>query len=238
MDSVSLVKLTPTLTAGLITSLEALVNEALRLDASSAEKLRRLDGQWLRVEVTPFQQSFYLCADYPLRITLELADQPHANISGRPLSLLRFWRFADSADGLSITGNQSFAKELAGISSHLDVDWESKLAELIGDLPAHFVSNRLREANDWKNYVQHHFFRDADEYLHHESRFVPDDEEVKLWSEDIVDLTKDLELLDQRLTTLEAFMHEASAAGKEPPRRYADNRPNKLKDKPSGNKET
>lgn len=212
MATIDLANLSPTLAAGLLAALERMLNEALQLDAVSAEKLRQLKGRWLRIRATPLEQSVYLCADYPLRLSLELADQPDVTVSGSPMSLLRFWQQGEPGPNLHIAGDQSLAEGLAKVSSTLELDWESKLAELIGNLPAHFIGNRTREAQSWLHYAQQNFFQDAEEYLHHESRIIPDHEEVKLWKEDIIDLAATVTVLDNRIDKLEAARNRVSSS--------------------------
>ena len=193
----------PTLTAGLLTGLESLINDAIQMDAASMQKIKKLGEQWVQFTVEPFGETVFVCISDPIRLSTALAGKPDVAISGSPVALLRFFRHAEASNRLTITGQWSLAAQLAEISKNLEFDWESKLAELTGNLPAHFMGDKVRQALHWLSYTQQHFFRDAEEYIHHETALLPDKEEVKLWQQDITALVIATEQAEQRLLKLE-----------------------------------
>lgn len=192
----------PTLVAGLLAGLEALINDTIRLDAASLQKINKLGEQWVQLTVEPFGETFFLCTSNPIRLTTELAGEPDVAISGSPVSLIRFFRDAEATKRLTISGQWSLAAQLADISKRLEIDWESKFAGPMGNLPAHFVGERVRRTLHWLSYTQQNFFRDAEEYIHHESGVLPDKEEVKLWQQDVTATSSATEDLEQRLYVL------------------------------------
>ena len=190
----------------LLTGLENILNEALRLDAASSAALAKLENRWVKFSVTPFAGTIYMVAGFPLRLTATADAAPDLEISGSPLALLKFLHKAEITPNLTISGDQGVAERLSRIGSQLDIDWEAKLAEHVGDISAHFIGKRVREALHWLTYAGRNFLQDAEEYIHHETGAAPDQEEVNWWRQEVDTLSVATDQLDERLCELERKM--------------------------------
>lgn len=200
------------LAAGLLAGAEVILNDALRLDAASLQEFRKLGRCRVKFTITPLGDTFYLLTGYPLKLSIARTDNPDLSVSGTPPAILRFLRGTAnrsvSNSGLSITGNQELAQRLQEIGRQLDIDWEAKLAEMIGSIPAHFAGAKMRELSKALGYVKQNFLQDAEEYLHHESKALPHREEVRIWQQAIERITLGTDELDNRLRRLENILPE------------------------------
>ena len=51
-----------------------------------------------------------------------------------------------SGTGITVSGNLDTLNQLNNIMGNLDIDWEAALAEIIGDIPAHLLAQRIRSS--------------------------------------------------------------------------------------------
>jgi len=212
MAATAPLKIPSGLTAGLLAGAEVMLNEALRLDAASLQELKRLGRCRINFTITPLQDTFHLFTGYPVKLAIAHTDNPDLSVSGTPTAILRFLRgtanTGTSNSGLSIAGNQELAEKLQKIGRQLDIDWEAKLAEMVGSIPAHFAGAKVREMAEALSYVKQNFLQDAEEYLHHESKALPHREEVRLWQQAVERISLRTDELDNRLRHLENILPE------------------------------
>ena len=84
----------------------------------------------------------------------------------------------------------------------LNPDWEAALAHRIGDLPAHFLGQRIRRAVIWSRNATASLQANVEEYLHEETRSLPGHRELAATFADIDDLNLHTERLSARLDRL------------------------------------
>jgi ubiquinone biosynthesis protein UbiJ len=77
------------------------------------------------------------------------------------------------------------------------------MAESIGDVPAHFLGQRLRGAVKWSREAFRSLNANVEEYIHEESRSLPGRRELEATFEDIDQLSLRVERLDARIRQVE-----------------------------------
>ena len=141
-----------------------------------------------------------------IRVGSQPADQPALEITGKPMA------FATLATGddrilatgrLEITGDTALAHQFQRALSQLDPDWEAAMARHLGDVPAHFLGQRVRGAIRWSRQAFQSLNANIEEYVHEESRSLPGRRELEATFEDIDQISLRAARLEARLNLLE-----------------------------------
>lgn len=123
--------------------IEQILNQALKLDPSLVNKLKAVEHQCLLVEVRDWQQKIaitYANQQLHLYTAVEDADADcmiSANINTllalkNPAMLTQLIR----QDKLDLQGDLNVAQRYSSAFSSLDIDWPEQLAKYVGDAPA------------------------------------------------------------------------------------------------------
>ena len=80
--------------------------------------------------------------------------------------------FAD--ERLQVQGDTALAHQFQRALNQLQPDWEAAMARRhIGDVPAHFLGQRIRNAAKWSRQAVSTMNANVEEYIHEESRTLP-----------------------------------------------------------------
>ncbi|MDG9669856.1 SCP2 sterol-binding domain-containing protein [Hahella sp. CR1] len=199
----------PLLLTALNATAERIAAEILRYDAGSAARLAELDGKWAQLSLTPFNLSLYVRLGERPRFADEAGGDVDLIIQGSPGDFLSYLQNKGGAQNIHIQGDMGLAQRIAAIANNLEVDWEAKLAEHLGDMPAHFLGTRLRGFGRWVKHVGDSFRRDAEEYVHHEARTAPSKDEMNYWADEVDRVRMDYDRLEARLQRLQQALNPA-----------------------------
>lgn len=197
----------PTALAAVSGAVERALNRALAMDPAGRQALLPALDQPVRVALTaPVEFALTLSRhDDRVRATSQDDAPPALTLSGRPFGLLAFV-FGDARaliDGrITVDGDADRARQLQQALTRLDPDWEGALAEHLGDLPAHFLGRRVRQALTWARQAAGAMTANVEEYLHEESRALPGRRELQAGFDDITALTDRVDRLRERIDTL------------------------------------
>jgi len=202
--------------------LETLVNNALKLDPGTLNQLAGLQGNVIHIQCTSPLTDVYIipCAD---GILLQ-GHQDHdadCKISGPAIALFRLVSAENKAEillneDLSITGDTELSQKLQAILSNLDIDWEAKIAEFVGDIAAHEIGKQLRGLFKWGQHVTNSLVMDADEYLHEEARSLPPRAELNSFYREIEQLAMSTDRLAARIHRMEGIIASNALSDKAP----------------------
>ncbi|MFW1676543.1 ubiquinone biosynthesis accessory factor UbiJ [Pontibacter sp. JAM-7] len=192
----------------LLIAAEGLTNPLLRRDQVTLERLAEIQGQVIAFELTQPAFSFYLIPTQDgLQLQAEYADTADTTFSGSAadfFTLLTSHNRRDALFGNSIhiSGNSELAQQFQTILDDARIDWEALLGDLIGDLPAHNLSQLLR----WKaNHLRHSsqsLLLNLQEYLQEEAKLLPTQVEAKILADDIDALQERVERLSARVANV------------------------------------
>ncbi|MBR9907241.1 MAG: hypothetical protein GYB30_04215 [Gammaproteobacteria bacterium] len=134
---------------------EALANQLLSLDDASPARLHKLADKRLRVTLSELGKPFTLqvCSQQLIfswvdnepvdcHIITRLAVLPELRDTANITRLIK-------ADALDIEGDPMLAQQFAQLFVALDIDWQEQLAQRIGDVPAHFLSQAFMRSRRW-----------------------------------------------------------------------------------------
>jgi len=135
----------------LAATLETAINRILALDDASSERMQRLDGRMLRIDLQGLGIALFFAFNGPhVEVGTRSRYEPDTVVSGSPFALFSMAapdeaaRWGEPASRVSITGDATLARDLERLFSQLDPDWEGRLARLFGDVWGHQVAAGLR----------------------------------------------------------------------------------------------
>ena len=200
-------------TAGLL-ALETAVNKALQLDKATQNKLAALVGKSFAININDIQVSIYILL-FLDRIELRaIYNEPASTSLSGPLSA--YFDLLGSKDKaaalinseLTIKGSTQAVMDLQQAIVDLDLDWESQLSPIIGDVPSHFLGQSARRFGQFARDTKDSFFRHLEEFIIEEGRLSPSKAEAEDVFEQIIKLKQDAERLDARLQQLKQSLKQ------------------------------
>lgn len=198
----------PTLLAALTGVIESALNHALELDpAGRRDLLAALDGA-VQIELTaPLALSVTLEGGAELvRVSSQPVESPALIIRGRPIAFAALATGDDRVIGdgrLTVQGDTVLAHQLQRALNRLSPDWEAALARHLGDVPAHFLGQRVRAAVKWSRHAFAALNANVEEYVHEESRALPGRRELEATFADIDELSLRTERLQARIDQID-----------------------------------
>lgn len=198
----------PTLLAALTGVIESALNHALELDpAGRRDLLAALDGA-VQIELTvPLALSVTLEGGAErVRVSSQPVESPALIIRGRPIAFAALATGDDRVIGdgrLTVQGDTALAHQLQRALNRLSPDWEAALARHLGDVPAHFLGQRVRAAVKWSRHAFAALNANLEEYVHEESRALPGRRELEATFADIDELSLRTERLQARIDQID-----------------------------------
>lgn len=198
----------PTLMSAVTAIIENALNRALELDPAGKQALMSaltgpvqfsLDGAGLTLVLQQQVTGRVQVASRP-------AESPALVLSGRPMAFVALAIGDDrvfSEGRVQVTGDTALAHQFQRAIDQLDPDWEAAMAAHIGDVPAHFIGQRMRGAVRWSRQAFGSLNANIEEYIHEESRSLPGRRELEATFSDIDRLNLQTERLEARVERLE-----------------------------------
>lgn len=192
--------------------LEDAVNRLLRLDPGTLARLGEFDGKCIGLHLAGDDRDleFFLfpsAAGFRIRATHDTA--PDVTIRG---DLPVFTRLvfggspAARAGELQISGDIELGQNFQRTLRALDIDWEERTAQVIGDVAAHHLGRAARGLRAWARSSRGYLEQDLREYLQEESRLLVRREAVDRFLGAVDTLRADADRLEQRLTRLAGML--------------------------------
>ncbi|OUR64127.1 hypothetical protein A9Q77_12185 [Marinomonas sp. 42_23_T18] len=192
-------------------AVEHSINLALVQDAPSQQKLNKLAGQQILLEVDDFNLLIVIqILEQGLALSLP-SDVEDAKLDNRldthvrgPSSAYRKLLEGDGFfDGdLRIQGNAQTLMTLHKVSANFELDWEGILADKIGDMATSFIAPLLRSKWQWGKHAAQSFKLNLVEYLQEEADLLPSKLEFNNFVEDLEMMETALDRLDARMRFL------------------------------------
>lgn len=192
-----------TLNTAALAALERAINTALSMDNRSRESIAALSGKTLKVEVTvPELCAFLSPTAEGVRLVGHFEGRPDCTVSGATSDFVTLLLAADKPAALvngklKVSGDSALLLGLEKALSALELDWEQRLATLVGDVPAHQVGRFARGSAEFGRRARNSFERHLEEFIHEEARLAPPRAEVE-------DFFADVRALANRVARLEA----------------------------------
>jgi len=193
----------------LVIGLEKALAAYLQLDPDSRQKISKLDGKLIALELRGLNMTLFFLGEQDKLAIRSIADEtPDATISATPLMLAQMTvqKSADKAlfaGKMKITGDLDSAQALQDILADVDIDWEEHLSHLVGDVVAHQVGRSVRGLLNWADGSSTSLQEDLSEYLLHEAKLLPDTEDLNNFLNKVDTIRSDIERFSVRLDRYE-----------------------------------
>jgi ubiquinone biosynthesis protein UbiJ len=194
----------------LTSTVEVLINKTLALSSNntSLEKLTQ-KTLTLTLEELGFPLSFTVCnaIEKPKVVVTTLTEHADCTIK-TSISTLRELKAKQQItelikqNKLDLTGDVKVAQQFASIAKNLDIDWQSELANHIGDIPTHKLMQLGKRVSAKVQFVAKQVKADASEYIVHEKRLVVTRSQINQFNQQVVEVSKEVDELNQRISQL------------------------------------
>lgn len=197
----------PGLLAGAI---EAGMNRVLAMDERSVERLERLEGKVLQLDLDGLAITLYFgFAFATVEVTLDAPSRPDARVSGTPTALFSLASPGDGdgwgtpGSGVRIEGDATLARDLGKVLEQLDPDWQAPLAGVLGDTLGYQVGEGLKRGAEGLREALRGSFDMAGRYLREESGALAEQPDIDAFNAGVDDLRDGVDRLETRLARLE-----------------------------------
>jgi ubiquinone biosynthesis protein UbiJ len=194
----------------LTSTVEVLINKTLALSSNNTplEKLTQ-KTLTLTLEELGFPLSFTVCnaIEKPKVVVTTLTEHADCTIK-TSISTLRELKAKQQItelikqNKLDLTGDVKVAQQFASIAENLDIDWQSELANHIGDIPTHKLMQLGKRVSAKVQFVAKQVKADASEYIVHEKRLVVTRSQINQFNQQVVEVSKEVDELNQRISQL------------------------------------
>ena len=199
---------------------EDLVNRALDLDPVTRMKLDALQGRsvLLRVDLPRVDVLVFLDAGRVQFTPLDESESFHsadAIVRATSFDYLRqLTRLQEpfQVGELQVEGDTILLQTLHGVARDLDIDWESALSRLVGDMAARQIGQGLRDLFGFARQAARDLFSNATTYLREQGQWFPYRWQVDDYIEEVQELRTDLERFEARVAAFERKLAAIEAA--------------------------
>lgn len=197
----------PALLAG---ALEAGINRVLAMDEQSVERLERLEGKVLQLDLEGLAISLYFQFAFgTVEVSLDADREPDARVSGTPTALFSLAAPLDGegwgtpGSGVRIEGDANLARDLGKVFEQLDPDWQASLDRVLGENLGYQVSQGLRQGADGLRRTLDGVLDMAGRFLREESGELAEQQDIDAFNHGVDDLRDGVDRLDVRLARVE-----------------------------------
>lgn len=191
---------------------ETLINQALRLDPATLRRLGEIEGRSMQVicEAPAFSVCMIATAD-GFRLLHDPDGEAEVSLSGSSSALLRLAgnpgaRSTLFSRDISVTGDTALAEHIAGIMEDLELDMESLLGRITGDVAAHEIHRGATGLLGWVRKSLDTLQMDLGEFIQEEARVVPGQSEQQQFFERVDTLRMATDRLEARVARLQSML--------------------------------
>jgi len=192
----------------LLDLLELASNKTLEHDAQTLERLEKLQGKTMTLNIKSIAQSLSIT---PYKEGLEFSHETPANVdvtlSATIGAMVKISRDGmDNAElepgELEIAGDPIIGQRFAQVISGLNIDWESLLAEQIGDSPAKAVTFAAGQAKVFVDESKDKLKEFLSTLIKDDMALVADKKDVEAHLDQVDTIRADVDRLNARLNKL------------------------------------
>ena len=188
--------------------LESVINRYLALDPEALEKLAKLSGKVIKMELSGINKNIYMLPNETgMQVMMQCDEAPDTVLRGTPLSLFKMGLVSNAASLLlkgevEISGDTKLGHQFKNIFSSMDIDWSEPLAKIMGDGLAYQLAQSGKKLSSWGKDTVRSVSASFSEYLQEESRDVITDTELDIFYQQVDQLRDDVDRLQAKITAI------------------------------------
>jgi ubiquinone biosynthesis protein UbiJ len=191
----------------LCSTVEFAFNQALAISVKGASVLQTLEEKTLTILLSElgFPLSFSVNNNKVLVTGLTERSDCTINTSIKTLRELKKEQQITELikqEKLDVQGDIKVAQQFANIAQSLEIDWQSEIAQHIGDIPTYKLSQLSKRWAKKINFATQQIQADASEWLVHEKRLVVTASQLGNFSEQVTEITKQTNTVAERIQRL------------------------------------
>ncbi len=203
----------------LAASLETAINRLLAADQDSGERLKKLEGRRVRLELPDLAITLdFVFTTFRVEVSLDTANDADTVISGSMPALFAMAlpdeedRWGGPGSRVKISGDANLARDLERLFSKLDPDWEAGVAQFTGDVLAHQLVAGFKGMAAKLFNTGRQMQEVAGDYLTSEQSPLPQPEELRGFADAVDNLRDAVERLEARMRV---FLEKQNSSGSE-----------------------
>ncbi len=201
--------------------LESLLNTVLKQDPAALHKLQALCSENPHPVVsmastsTPRWQLFVMVDTTQVQLRAVYDGPISASVSGTNAAFSRLLMAKDVRTalfdkGIELSGDTHLVQGLYEVFRDLNIDWEHHFAGFTGDVFTQQFSNAMTSMRNWSGNAADSMRQNLQEYLHEETRILPQRAELEEFYTEVDELRLRLDRLEARLRRLSSDADSAS----------------------------
>ena len=197
-------------------SLELLINKALSLNTNNIN-LDKLAQKTLTILLAELKFPISISVDNNKILVSGLIERADCTIetSIKTLQALKAEQQLTELikqGKLDLTGDIKVAQQFASLAENLNIDWQSELANHIGDVPTHKLMQLSKKISNKIQFAAKQIQADASEYLVHEKRLVVTRSQIEEFNQQVNQVSQQVNDISSRINALTNIVKAAKSA--------------------------
>jgi ubiquinone biosynthesis protein UbiJ len=194
--------------------LTQMLNKMIQSDPFALDYLVPLAHKSMRLIVlkTPVDLWIQFYANSIEIKAFQAQDKATITLSGAPSDLLKFAKTHEHTrllmeKNVKIDGELDVLLDIKRLQEELAIDWESLLAEQLGDFTANRLMTLGKSLHDKVRYQLRRTCQHVEDYLRHETTLVVQRKELEQFSQQSLMLRREIDRIDARIKRIEHKKH-------------------------------
>ena len=200
----------PSLLLLLSTSMEKVINSALRYDPASQKSISQIE-HILAIESTIPQLTLYIHGKQDgIYISSHCESPVTTHLRGTPLALLSLVKQPTNLanSGVELSGRVGLLEQWQQVLQQLDIDWEDAISQVLGDIAGPTIAQGIRTSLGWARDQQQTQQRLLKDYIEEELQLTPTQAELTQFSDGVNQVSQDLDRIDARIAQLKQKLQQ------------------------------
>lgn len=181
-------------------ALEMATHNLLTMDPNHIHFLKKHHGKVLKITLLDIHQTFYLVIhSQRIYINSFFNDPADTNVTGTTFAFINQAIGHDAMANLQIDGDIDLAQDLQKLIKQFDCNWREFFAFCFGDVAAYKMATVGSQLTNTVHQISSRTLDDLLDYIHEEKRFLPTQEEVEDFYEEVANLRLAIDRLEARL---------------------------------------
>lgn len=187
--------------------IETILNKAISLNVDGLSGLAPLEQKTLTVYLKEFAFPLSFSIDQQKILVTTLIERSDCQLKTSISSLIELKKEQQiteliKQEKLDILGDIKVAQQFALFFENLSIDWQSELAEHIGDIPTYKLSQFSLWLREKISFAADQIQADASEWLVHEKRLTVTKGQLLSFNQQVDDIANDVLMIEKKMERL------------------------------------